>query len=104
MCRWRSWWPRARRRRRPWPRRHGFKAEAQRAREKAEEEKWEKAKVAPEDLFRGAAAYQAWDADGLPTKLADGSDVPKTQQKRLKKEWDRQKKLHDAYVEKFGSK
>ncbi|CAK7244387.1 MAG: cysteinyl-tRNA synthetase [Sporothrix thermara] len=81
-----------------------LKEEAQRAREKAEEEKWAKAKVPPQDLYRNNTAdFSAWDADGLPTKLADGSDVPKTQSKRLKKEWDRQKKLHESYLEKFGS-
>ncbi|CAK7198924.1 cysteinyl-tRNA synthetase [Sporothrix eucalyptigena] len=81
-----------------------LKEEAQRAREKAEEEKWAKAKVPPQDLYRNNTAdFGAWDADGLPTKLADGSDVPKTQQKRLKKEWDRQKKLHESYLDKFGS-
>ncbi|KIH94704.1 cysteinyl-tRNA synthetase [Sporothrix brasiliensis 5110] len=81
-----------------------LKEEAARAREKAEEEKWAKAKVPPQELFRdNTAEFGAWDADGLPTKLADGGDVPKTQQKRLKKEWDRQKKLHDSYLEKFGS-
>lgn len=80
------------------------KEEAARAREKAEEEKWAKAKVPPTELFRSNTAdFSAWDAEGVPTKLADGSDVPKTQAKRLKKEWDRQKKLHDSYIEKFGS-
>lgn len=81
-----------------------LKEEAQRAREKAEEEKWAKAKVPPQELFSSNTAdFSAWDAEGLPTKLADGSDVPKTQQKRLKKEWERQKKLHESYLEKFGS-
>ncbi|CAK7275059.1 cysteinyl-tRNA synthetase [Sporothrix epigloea] len=81
-----------------------LKEEAQRAREVAEKEKWAKAKVPPQDLYRqDTGNFSAWDADGLPTKLADGSDVPKTQAKRLKKEWERQKKLHDSYLEKFGS-
>lgn len=78
------------------------KAEAAAARAKAEEEKWAKAKTAPTQLFVGDAAFGTFDADGLPTTLADGSDVPKTQQKRLKKEWERQKKLHEQYIEKFG--
>ncbi|EFW98465.1 cysteinyl-tRNA synthetase [Grosmannia clavigera kw1407] len=81
-----------------------LKAEAQRARDQAEADKWLRAKVTPQALFRSSEAYGAWDADGLPTKLADGSDVPKTQQKRLKKEWDRQKKLHDSYVENIQKK
>ncbi|OAA67192.1 cysteinyl-tRNA synthetase [Niveomyces insectorum RCEF 264] len=78
-----------------------LKAEAQRAREAAEAAKWDKAKVTPQALFR-VAAYAAWDAEGVPTRLADGSEVPKSTQKRLKKEWERQKKLHEAYLDKFG--
>jgi len=76
---------------------------ARKAREKAEEEKWAKAKVPPQDLFKGDAKYQEWDADGLPTKLADGNEVPKNQVKKLKKDWERQKKLHDEYLVKFGA-
>jgi cysteinyl-tRNA synthetase len=29
--------------------------------------------------------------------------VPKAQVKKLKKEWERQKKLHDEYLVKFGA-
>ncbi|KAK4107846.1 hypothetical protein N656DRAFT_792911 [Canariomyces notabilis] len=79
------------------------KEEARKAREKAEEEKWAKAKVPPQEMFKGDPKYQDWDADGLPSKLADGSEVPKSQVKKLKKEWDRQKKLHEEYLAKFGS-
>ncbi|AEO63871.1 uncharacterized protein THITE_2141877 [Thermothielavioides terrestris NRRL 8126] len=79
------------------------KEEARKAREKAEEEKWAKAKVPPQEMFKGDAKYLEWDADGLPTKLADGSEVPKSQAKKLKKDWDRQKKLHDEYLAKFGA-
>lgn len=53
-------------------------------------------------MFKADAKYAEWDADGLPTKLADGSEVPKSQVKKLKKEWERQKKLHDEYLAKFG--
>ncbi|KAL2134090.1 hypothetical protein VTI74DRAFT_1086 [Chaetomium olivicolor] len=79
------------------------KEEARKAKEKAEAEKWEKAKQLPQEMFKGDAKYQEWDADGLPTKLADGSEVPKSQVKKLKKEWERQKKLHEEYLAKFGS-
>ncbi|KAI1104260.1 tRNA synthetases class I (C) catalytic domain-containing protein [Jackrogersella minutella] len=78
------------------------KEEAKRAREKAEEEKWEKAKLAPEDMFRGDERYSEWDAEGLPLKMKDGSEVPKSQLKKLKKDWDRQKKAHGEYQAKFG--
>ncbi|KAI1166300.1 cysteinyl-tRNA synthetase [Nemania serpens] len=79
------------------------KEEARLAREKAETEKWEKAKVAPLDMFKNDERYSEWDAEGLPTKLKDGSEVPKTQLKKLKKDWDRQKKVHSEYLTKFGA-
>ncbi|KAK4118804.1 hypothetical protein N657DRAFT_582923 [Parathielavia appendiculata] len=78
------------------------KEEARKAREKAEAEKWTKAKMSPLDMFKGDAKYQEWDAEGLPTKLVDGSEVPKSQVKKLRKEWERQKKLHEEYLIKFG--
>ncbi|KAI1753558.1 cysteinyl-tRNA synthetase [Xylaria castorea] len=78
------------------------KEEARIAREKAEAEKWEKAKLAPQDMFKSDERYSEWDAEGMPTKLKDGSEVPKTQVKKLKKEWDRQKKAHGEYLIKFG--
>ena len=78
------------------------KEEARLAREKAEAEKWEKAKISPQDMFKGDERYAEWDAEGMPTKLKDGSDVPKAQLKKLKKEWDRQKKAHGEYLTKFG--
>jgi len=33
----------------------------------------------------------------MPTKTKEGEDVPKSQLKKLKKDWDRQKKLFDEY-------
>ncbi|KAI1437504.1 cysteinyl-tRNA synthetase [Xylaria sp. CBS 124048] len=78
------------------------KEEARLAREKAEAEKWEKAKVPPQEMFKNDERYSEWDAEGMPTKLKDGSEVPKTQLKKLKKEWDRQNKVHGEYLTKFG--
>ncbi|KAG7134867.1 cysteine--tRNA ligase like protein [Verticillium longisporum] len=78
------------------------KEEAKRAKEQAEAAKWEKAKVAPADLFRSDDRYAEWDAEGLPTKLKDGSEVPKSQLKKLQKDLQKQKKAHDEYLVKFG--
>jgi cysteinyl-tRNA synthetase len=79
------------------------KEEARLARERAEQEKWEKAKVAPETMFKGDEKYAEWDAEGLPTKMADGNELTKAATKKLKKEWDRQKRLHEEYLAKFGT-
>ncbi|KAI1485809.1 tRNA synthetases class I (C) catalytic domain-containing protein [Biscogniauxia mediterranea] len=78
------------------------KEEAKRAREKAEEEKWAKAKLAPKDMFKNDERYGEFDEEGMPIKMKDGSEVPKSQLKKLKKEWDRQKKAHEEYLTKFG--
>ncbi|KAI8960565.1 tRNA synthetases class I (C) catalytic domain-containing protein [Daldinia sp. FL1419] len=77
------------------------KEEARLARERAEEEKWAKAKVAPEEMFKSDDRYSEWDAEGLPTKMKDGSEVTKSQLKKLKKDWDRQKKAHSEYKARF---
>ncbi|KAL3957231.1 hypothetical protein ACCO45_007809 [Purpureocillium lilacinum] len=71
------------------------KEEARLAREKAEQEAKEKAKIPPEEMFKKDERYSAWDEQGLPTKMKDGSDVPKSQMKSLKKMWDKQKKVHE---------
>lgn len=76
---------------------------ARKEREVAGEEKWEKAKLAPQDMFKGDEKYREWDVEGIPSKLADGSELPKNQLKKLKKEWEKQKKLHEEYLAKFGT-
>ncbi|KAI1322526.1 tRNA synthetases class I (C) catalytic domain-containing protein [Xylariaceae sp. FL0255] len=72
------------------------------AREKAETEKWEKAKMSPEEVFKNDERFSDWDATGLPTKLKDGSEVTKSMKKKLQKDLERQDKLHKEYKTKFG--
>ncbi|KHN95664.1 cysteinyl-tRNA synthetase [Metarhizium album ARSEF 1941] len=78
------------------------KEEARIAREKAEQEAKEKAKMPPEEMFKKDERYSAWDDAGMPTKMKDGSDVPKSQLKSLKKMWDKQKKVHEELKAKGG--
>ncbi|KJZ74482.1 hypothetical protein HIM_06078 [Hirsutella minnesotensis 3608] len=78
------------------------KEEARLAREKAEQEAREKAKVPPEEMFKSDERYSAWDEQGLPTRMKDGSDVPKSQMKSLKKLWEKQKKAHEDLKAKGG--
>ncbi|CEP64382.1 cysteine--tRNA ligase LALA0_S11e02806g [Lachancea lanzarotensis] len=73
------------------------KLEQARARELKEAERRAKAEVAPQEMFRDAELYSEWDQDGLPVKNKDGSDVTKSMLKKLKKQFDQQKKLHDEY-------
>ncbi|KFA46491.1 hypothetical protein S40293_04262 [Stachybotrys chartarum IBT 40293] len=71
------------------------KEEARLAREQAEREAKEKARVPPEELFKKDERYSAWDEQGMPTLMKDGSEVPKSQLKTAKKLWDRQKKAYE---------
>jgi cysteinyl-tRNA synthetase len=69
------------------------------ARRDAEESKKqrlaEKAKLSPYAMFRNAE-YSEWDEQGIPIKNKDGNEVTKSQRKKLVKEWERQKKLHEG--------
>lgn len=77
------------------------KAEAKIKREKEEAEKKaklaEQAKINPKDMFR-TEEYSAWDEDGMPTKDKDGADVAKGKSKKLRKEWEKQKKLFEEHA------
>ncbi|GAV29812.1 hypothetical protein PMKS-003317 [Pichia membranifaciens] len=77
------------------------KAEQARATAAKERERIERAKVSPLEMFRGPAleqVYSKWDADGVPTHLADGEEVSKSARKKLVKQQQQQKKLHEAYL------
>ncbi|SMN19749.1 similar to Saccharomyces cerevisiae YNL247W Cysteinyl-tRNA synthetase [Maudiozyma saulgeensis] len=76
------------------------KLEQQKLKEQKEQEKKEKAKVSPLEMFKNNDLYSAWDDNGMPTKDKDGNDVTKSMTKKLKKQWDQQKKLHEEF---FGS-
>ncbi|RAL62922.1 hypothetical protein DID88_004763 [Monilinia fructigena] len=72
------------------------------AREKLEQERLEKAKLNPVDMFKDDR-FIAWDSDGIPTKTKDAEDVPKSALKKLKKDWERQKKAHEEWKAKAQS-
>jgi len=76
------------------------KLQQQKLKEQKEQERKEKAKVSPLEMFKNNELYSAWDENGLPTKDKDGNDVTKSMTKKLKKQWDQQKKLHEEF---FGS-
>lgn len=67
-----------------------------------EQEKAEKARVRPQDMFK-TAEYSQWDEDGIPTVDAQGEEVTKSKKKTLKKAWDKQKKLYDAQAARDGA-
>lgn len=72
----------------------------QKAKEDAAKEAAEKAqqgKLSHLEMFR-TAEYSAWDDDGIPTKDGQGEEVTKSKRKKLTKDWDRQKKLHEKWL------
>jgi cysteinyl-tRNA synthetase len=78
------------------------KEEAKRLEAAKEAEKWEKAKVQPEAMFR-AEEFEEWDDRGIPTKLKGGEEVTKSKKKKFEKEFEKQSKLHQEYLKKLGT-
>ena len=64
--------------------------------EAVEREKLEKGKLSHVEMYR-TSEYSEWDAEGLPTKDAEGKEIAKSRGKKLRKDWERQKKLHEAW-------
>lgn len=79
------------------------KEAAKAERERILQEKAEKAKVSPLDMFRNDKRFSAWDEEGLPTKTEDGKDVTNNALKKMKKDWERQKKAHEEWKAKSGA-
>lgn len=62
--------------------------------------KADKAKVPPHEFFRQQTElYSAFSSDGMPTHDAAGNVLTKSQLKKLKKEFEKQKRLHDHYLQ-----
>ncbi|KAL8935782.1 MAG: hypothetical protein Q9211_004514 [Gyalolechia sp. 1 TL-2023] len=72
------------------------KKKAKEEREKEAVAKADKGKLSHLDMFR-TAEYSAWDEEGLPLKDAAGEEITKSKGKKLRKDWERQKKLHEAW-------
>lgn len=77
-------------------------AAAEMARKAAEKEA--KASVDPREMFKVGeefiGKFSAYDEDGVPTHDAAGVELAKNDKKRLRKDWEQQKKLHDWLLEK----
>lgn len=50
------------------------------------------------EMFR-TEEYRAWDQDGIPIKDREGNEITKSRGKKLRKEWERQRKAHEKWVE-----
>lgn len=65
--------------------------------EKEALERLQKGKLSHLEMFR-TNEYSAWDDEGLPTRDAAGEDIAKSRAKKLRKDWERQKKLHEQWL------
>ncbi|KAK3658793.1 cysteinyl-tRNA synthetase [Elasticomyces elasticus] len=65
--------------------------------EAAEKKKLDQGKLSHLDMFR-TSEYSAWDSDGLPTHDVSGAEIAKSRAKKLRKDYDRQKKLHETWL------
>ena len=53
--------------------------------------------VAPEDMFKNQPElYSQFDAEGIPTHDAAGEKVSKSNYKKLRKDWEKQKRLFET--------
>jgi cysteinyl-tRNA synthetase len=78
------------------------KQKAKDLREQEVAEKVDKGRLSHLEMFR-TSEYASWDADGLPITDAEGGEVTKSKAKKLRKDWERQRKLHEAWVRTSGS-
>lgn len=76
------------------------KEEARKKREQEALERLQKGKLSPNEMFKPPHSdeYSAWDADGVPTTAKDGTALTASRVKKLKKEWDNQRKAHEKYL------
>ncbi|MCJ1423440.1 hypothetical protein MMC29_001323 [Sticta canariensis] len=60
--------------------------------------KADKGRLSHLDMFK-TDEFSEWDQEGLPVRDKEGSEITKNRGKRLRKEWDKQKKLHETWLE-----
>jgi inhibitor of KinA sporulation pathway (predicted exonuclease) len=74
------------------------KEEAKQAAEAARVAKLSAGATPPQEMFRRDPGFSAWDDDGIPTCLADGTPISKSAINKRKKMWKAQKLLHEKYL------
>lgn len=79
------------------------KEDARRRREREARDKLEKGRLSHLVMFKPpqaiAAEFVEWDEEGMPTRAATGEAVAKARLKKLRKDWERQKKAHELWLE-----
>lgn len=85
------------------------KEQAKLDQERKDKEREEKSKIPPENMFleevdeTGTRLYSAFDETGMPTKDKTGEPLAKSLLKKLAKEYQKQKDLHEKYLAKLAS-
>lgn len=77
------------------------KEEAKRKAKEAEQQRLERGRLPPRDMFKPPHCdeFAEWDeVTGLPIRMRDGSRLSDSRIKKLRKEWERQKKIHDIWL------
>jgi inhibitor of KinA sporulation pathway (predicted exonuclease) len=74
------------------------KGEAKQAVEAARIAKLSAGATSPQEMFRSDPSFSAWDDDGVPMCLADGTPISKSAINKRKKMWKAQKLLHEKYL------
>jgi cysteinyl-tRNA synthetase len=79
------------------------KEEARVKRDQEARDKLEKGKLSHLVMFRPpqpvGAEFAEWDEEGMPTRTATGEAVAKARLKKLRKDWERQKRIHELWLE-----
>ncbi|KAI9783868.1 MAG: hypothetical protein M1816_001169 [Peltula sp. TS41687] len=70
-------------------------------REKAEREKLEQGRLSHLDMFR-TEEFSAWDEEGIPIRDGQGEEIAKSRSRKLRKDWERQKRKHEAWLAVVG--
>ena len=61
-----------------------------------QEEKDKKASQSHLEIFK-TEEFSEWDDEGMPTKDKEGKEIAKSRVKKLRKDWDRQKRAYEAW-------
>jgi hypothetical protein len=69
----------------------------------ASPEKLTLASLPPDQFFRDASQYSSWDPLGIPQCDQNGEPVTKSALKKLRKQYDIQKKRHEKYLKTASS-
>ena len=70
--------------------------------DRLEKEKLDQGKLSHLEMFR-TEEYTQWDDEGIPTKDAQGEEITKSRSKKLRKDWERQKKKHETWLKSASS-